>query len=40
MRIRWTTSAAADLESIHEYLKEHRPHLAHSTIVELAPGAG
>jgi plasmid stabilization system protein ParE len=35
MRIRWTTPAAEDLERIHEYLKEHRPHLAHSTVAEI-----
>ena len=25
MRIRWTPPAAADLQSINDYLKEHRP---------------
>ena len=35
MRIRWTTPAADDLESIHRYLKRHHPHLAHSTVVEI-----
>jgi toxin ParE1/3/4 len=35
VRIRWTTPAAEDLERIHEYLKEHQPRLAHSTITEL-----
>jgi toxin ParE1/3/4 len=32
MRIRWTTPAADDLESIHEYLRKHEPKLAHSTV--------
>jgi toxin ParE1/3/4 len=35
MRIRWTAPAAEDLESIHEYLRKHQPHLAHSTVVEI-----
>ena len=35
MRIRWTPGAATDLEHIKDYLKEHYPHLAHSTIREL-----
>ncbi len=32
MRIRWTSSAAADLENIHKYLQENYPHLANSTL--------
>jgi toxin ParE1/3/4 len=35
MRIRWTPAAAADLEHIKEYLTEHHPSWAQSTIVEL-----
>jgi len=35
MRIRWTLAAAADLEHIKDYLTEHYPHLAHSTVLEL-----
>jgi toxin ParE1/3/4 len=35
MRIRWTPTAAADLQSIYDYLKEHEPHLARPTIIEI-----
>jgi toxin ParE1/3/4 len=35
MRIRWTAPAAEDLASIHDYLREHHPHLAHTTIVAI-----
>jgi toxin ParE1/3/4 len=35
MRIRWTLAAAADLEHIKDYLTEHYPHLAQSTVLEL-----
>jgi plasmid stabilization system protein ParE len=28
MHIRWTPTAAEDLQSIYDYLKEHEPHLA------------
>jgi toxin ParE1/3/4 len=35
MRIRWTPAAAADLEHINDYLTEHSPHLARSTVLEL-----
>lgn len=38
MRIRWTTPAAADLESIKKYLDIHYPHLSHSTIRTLYDG--
>ena len=38
MRIRWTPAAAADLTAIYDYLKEHEPHQARSTIVELRQG--
>jgi len=33
MRIRWTLAAAEDLQQIHDYLKEHQPHLAQSTVI-------
>jgi toxin ParE1/3/4 len=32
MRIRWTPSAAGDLEHIYEYLSLHEPHLARPTV--------
>src|SRR5260370_15483438 len=35
MRIRWTRAAAEDLEHIKDYLTEHYPHLAQSTVLEL-----
>jgi toxin ParE1/3/4 len=35
MRLRWTPAAAADLEQIHNYLKEHEPHLARSTVIAI-----
>jgi toxin ParE1/3/4 len=35
MQIRWTPAAAADLKAIHDYLKEHEPHLARSTVIEI-----
>jgi toxin ParE1/3/4 len=38
MRIRWTPAAAADLQTIHDYLTEHEPHLARSTVTELRQG--
>ncbi len=34
MRIRWTRAAAEDLEHIKDYLSEHHPELAHSTVLE------
>ncbi len=34
MRIRWTLAAAADLEHIKDYLTEHSPRLAQSTVLE------
>ena len=33
MRIRWTPTAADDLEHIKDYLTEHHPHLVRSTII-------
>jgi toxin ParE1/3/4 len=35
MRVRWTVAAADDLHQIHEYLKEHHPNLARSTVIAL-----
>ena len=35
MRIRWTLAAAADLEHIKNYLKEHNPDLAQPTVLKL-----
>jgi addiction module RelE/StbE family toxin len=35
MRIRWTVAAAEDLQHIKDYLTEHHPDLAHSTVLEL-----
>jgi addiction module RelE/StbE family toxin len=32
MRIRWTPAAAADLKSIADYLEQHLPAFAHSTV--------
>ena len=32
MRIRWTPAAAADLQSISDYLKEHHPHSLEATV--------
>ena len=34
-QIRWTHAAAEDLEHIKDYLTEHSPQLAQSTILEL-----
>lgn len=35
MRIRWTPAAADDLQQIHDYLREHEPHLTRSTVIAL-----
>ena len=35
MRIRWTAAAAADLQGISDYLKEHHPHYRQPTIRKL-----
>jgi toxin ParE1/3/4 len=35
MRIRWTPAAAEDLEHIKNYLSEHLPQFAQSTVLEL-----
>lgn len=35
MRIRWTPSAAADLQRISDYLKEHHPNYRQPTIRKL-----
>ncbi len=34
MRIRWTPTAAADLQNIYDYLREHEPHLAKPTVIK------
>jgi plasmid stabilization system protein ParE len=49
MRIRWTLAAAEDLEHIRDYLAEHHPEFAQTTVLEIydtirslkrSPGAG
>jgi toxin ParE1/3/4 len=35
MRVRWTPAAAADLENISDYLREHDPHFRHETMRKL-----
>ena len=35
MRIRWTPPAAADMQSISEYLKEHHPQYRQATMRKL-----
>ncbi|MGB9407956.1 MAG: type II toxin-antitoxin system RelE/ParE family toxin [Terracidiphilus sp.] len=35
MRLRWTPAAADDLESIGDYLAQHLPAFAQSTILEI-----
>jgi plasmid stabilization system protein ParE len=35
MRIRWTPAAAADLQSISDYLKQHRAHYRDETMRKL-----
>lgn len=35
MRIRWTVPAAADLEHIKDYLKQHHAHLAQPTALRI-----
>jgi plasmid stabilization system protein ParE len=35
MRIRWTRAAAEDLEHIKDYLTEHHPQIAQSTVIGL-----
>ncbi|HYM75773.1 MAG TPA: type II toxin-antitoxin system RelE/ParE family toxin [Candidatus Dormibacteraeota bacterium] len=35
MRIRWTLAAADDLQQVHDYLSEHEPHLARSTVIAI-----
>jgi len=35
MRIRWTPAAAADLQHISDYLKDHHPHYQQPTIRKL-----
>jgi addiction module RelE/StbE family toxin len=38
MRIRWTPPAVADMESISDYLKNHRPQYRHPTMRKLYQG--
>ena len=35
MRIRWTPAAAADLQRISDYLREHHPHYRQPTMRKL-----
>ena len=35
MRIRWTPAAAADLQHIGDYLKDHHPHYRQATMRKL-----
>jgi len=35
MRIRWTPAAAADLQHISDYLREHHPHYRQPTLRKL-----
>jgi toxin ParE1/3/4 len=35
MRVRWTPAAAENLEHINNYLAEHHPQFAQSTVLEL-----
>ena len=39
MRIRWTTEAATDLETINQYLRAHQPHFAQPTMRKLYDAA-
>lgn len=32
MRVRWTPAAAADLQQISDYLREHHPHYRQATL--------
>jgi addiction module RelE/StbE family toxin len=40
MRIRWTPAAAADLQNISDYLKDHRPHYRQPTMRKLYEAIG
>lgn len=40
MRLRWTPAAADDLESIRDYLAQHLPAFAQSTILEIYQAIG
>lgn len=35
LRIRWTTAAAADMQSINDYLKDNHPHYRQPTMRKL-----
>jgi toxin ParE1/3/4 len=37
--IEWSIPAAADLDSIHRYLREHRPELVSSTLIRIKDAA-
>lgn len=39
MRIRRPPAAAADLQGIYDYLKEHEPHLARPTVIQIRKSA-
>jgi len=39
MRLRWTPTAANDLEQIHHYLKEHHPSGTQPTVLKLYEAA-
>ena len=39
MRVRWTPASADDLQQIGEYLKEHNPTVAQSTVERLYEAA-
>jgi len=38
-RIRWSPAAAADLEGIYNYLREHHPNFAHSRVRKIYDAA-
>ncbi len=40
MRIRWTPAAAADLQHINDYLKDHHPHYRQPTMRKLYEAIG
>lgn len=40
MRIRWTHAAAADLQHINDYLKEHHPQYRHENVRKLYADIG
>jgi toxin ParE1/3/4 len=38
MRIRWTQAAAADLQHVSDYLKDHHPHYREPTLRKMYAG--